>query len=261
MSRWKPLPDELDPRVRQLITQMRRLKDVHELGLAQVAARTGHSKSSWERYFAGRNLPPREAVEAFALACEVDPTRLLTLHEVAADAWQKSRRPESKPGTADEAADSGADDGAFLEPQMTGGAGEFAPEPAGGPRRRTAWWIAAGATALVVATAAVLLTVRPWQPSGPDDAAPPSYSCHITRDGGHWYAGESTTTTAILQVGMAGPKVAEVQCLLRRAGYSPGDVDGIYGDLTQRAVKRFQAKHGLVVDGVVGQHTWPVLRG
>ena len=52
---------------------------------------------------------------------------------------------------------------------------------------------------------------------------------------------------------MAGPQVAEVQCLLRRAGYSPGDVDGIYGDLTQRAVTRLQATHPpLVTDGVVG---------
>ncbi|KYG28190.1 N-acetylmuramoyl-L-alanine amidase [Alkalihalobacillus trypoxylicola] len=32
--------------------------------------------------------------------------------------------------------------------------------------------------------------------------------------------------------------------------------DGIYGPQTQRAVRSYQSKHGLLVDGIVGQQTW-----
>ncbi len=230
MARWKHLPEELDPRVRQLVTQLRGLKDTGELSMAQLAARTGYSKSSWERYLAGRHLPPRQAVEAFARTCGVDPVRLLALHELAADAWTKT---DTRPSpTAD-------------------------PEPKAAPRRRSVWATAA-AGALILAAGAVLLTVRPWQSGRPAAAG---YACHLSQTDGRWYAGLSRTRSAIVQQGMAGPEVAEVQCLLRRDGFSPGDVDGIFGDLTQRAVRRLQTKNALVVDGVVGPHSWAVLRG
>jgi peptidoglycan hydrolase-like protein with peptidoglycan-binding domain/Flp pilus assembly protein TadD len=44
--------------------------------------------------------------------------------------------------------------------------------------------------------------------------------------------------------------VRVLQRLLTRAGYDPGHVDGLYGLRTERAVRRFQATHGLLVDGV-----------
>lgn len=47
----------------------------------------------------------------------------------------------------------------------------------------------------------------------------------------------------------------EVQRALRAFGYDPGPADGIRGRLTIRAVKAFQADHGLVVDGIVGPKT------
>ncbi len=43
-------------------------------------------------------------------------------------------------------------------------------------------------------------------------------------------------------------------------GRVTGDVDGIYGPLTRRAVRRFQDREGLTVDGVVGPDTWRALR-
>ena len=55
------------------------------------------------------------------------------------------------------------------------------------------------------------------------------------------------------------PLVREVQRWLSRLGAGPGPIDGRYGPLTTRAVRRFQRDHGLSVDGIVGAHTWHTL--
>lgn len=49
--------------------------------------------------------------------------------------------------------------------------------------------------------------------------------------------------------------LSKVQQLLVAAGYDPGPVDGIMGPLTIRAIRRFQADKGLLVDGIVGPKT------
>jgi peptidoglycan hydrolase-like protein with peptidoglycan-binding domain len=49
--------------------------------------------------------------------------------------------------------------------------------------------------------------------------------------------------------------VRVLQHRLAHAGYSPGPVDGRYGPHTEHAVLRFQAVHGLQVDGVAGPQT------
>ncbi len=89
-----------------------------------------------------------------------------------------------------------------------------------------------------------------------------SYSCKVRRtgaDGGELFAGFSATRTAVL----AGPgwDVVEAQCLLGHHRMEPGIVDGVYGQQTIAAVMRLQKKAGLPADGVVGPHTWQVLRG
>ncbi|MGI8686657.1 MAG: peptidoglycan-binding protein [Acidimicrobiales bacterium] len=48
----------------------------------------------------------------------------------------------------------------------------------------------------------------------------------------------------------------ELQAALGRVGNYAGPDDGIYGPLTERAVREFQAKAGLHEDGIVGRLTW-----
>ena len=52
--------------------------------------------------------------------------------------------------------------------------------------------------------------------------------------------------------------VRTLQDLLRARGHSVA-VDGSFGPLTDAAVRAFQQEKGLVVDGVVGRHTWGAL--
>lgn len=50
-------------------------------------------------------------------------------------------------------------------------------------------------------------------------------------------------------------RVAALQVALRANGVYGGDVDGYRGPLTRAAVRRFQGRHGLAVDGIAGRHT------
>lgn len=58
-----------------------------------------------------------------------------------------------------------------------------------------------------------------------------------------------------LGFGNSGVAVRVLQRLLLSNGYSVR-VDGMFGALTEAAVKAFQNKRNLVVDGIVGQRTW-----
>lgn len=63
----------------------------------------------------------------------------------------------------------------------------------------------------------------------------------------------------ILQRGDTGQDVKLLQTALIRAGYDPGQVNGVFGAQTERAVKQFQRVLGLIEDGVVGSRTWSFL--
>lgn len=58
---------------------------------------------------------------------------------------------------------------------------------------------------------------------------------------------------------MHGSDVRQLQEALAHKGFSPIEIDGLYGRNTERAVKGFQRAHHLDVDGVVGPHTWHAL--
>jgi peptidoglycan hydrolase-like protein with peptidoglycan-binding domain len=49
--------------------------------------------------------------------------------------------------------------------------------------------------------------------------------------------------------------VRALQLRLQASSVSPGPIDGLFGPLTQAAVRRFQQKHGLAADGIVGPQT------
>jgi uncharacterized protein (TIGR02594 family) len=55
--------------------------------------------------------------------------------------------------------------------------------------------------------------------------------------------------------------VKEVQQALKAKGFSPGEIDGIWGRNTIAAVKRFQESEHLEVDGIVGPKTGTRLFG
>ncbi|WP_313755642.1 spore cortex-lytic enzyme [Tissierella sp.] len=65
----------------------------------------------------------------------------------------------------------------------------------------------------------------------------------------------SSFSPRTLYWGVQGQDVRTVQDKLLRWRYYDGEVDGVYGARTYRAVRKFQAKNGLNVDGIVGPST------
>ena len=61
--------------------------------------------------------------------------------------------------------------------------------------------------------------------------------------------------TSYLKVGSTGDEVRELQTKLASLGFYKWAVTGIYGPLTEQAVKAFQAAHGLNTPGSVGPET------
>lgn len=59
--------------------------------------------------------------------------------------------------------------------------------------------------------------------------------------------------------GSSGAVVSQIQTKLKNWGYYTGDVDGVYGSATERAVRAFQRKNGLTADGKAGVQTLEAL--
>ncbi len=67
--------------------------------------------------------------------------------------------------------------------------------------------------------------------------------------------GTSTSYPGLLRVGSTGTGVRTLQQALANKGYSLS-ADGVFGPITQNAVRSFQSSQGITVDGVVGPVTW-----
>ena len=65
---------------------------------------------------------------------------------------------------------------------------------------------------------------------------------------------------ATIKYGSSGSAVKELQKKLNENGYDLA-VDGKFGSATRSAVKDYQKKQGLAVDGIVGKNTWGSLLG
>ena len=75
---------------------------------------------------------------------------------------------------------------------------------------------------------------------------------------------EGTYPGTALRRGSRGDSVSQIQFWLSEiaqgvSGITAPAVDGIFGACTERAVREFQQKYGLTVDGIVGQKTWDAI--
>lgn len=64
---------------------------------------------------------------------------------------------------------------------------------------------------------------------------------------------------SLSKYGSRGEEVKQIQTKLKSWGYYNGSVDGVYGSKTFEAVKKFQRKNGLTVDGIAGEKTLAAL--
>ncbi len=62
-----------------------------------------------------------------------------------------------------------------------------------------------------------------------------------------------------IRTGSRGPMVELLQLSLTRTGFTPGNIDGVFGRRTAEAVRRFQEANRLTSDAIVGRRTWEAL--
>jgi len=75
--------------------------------------------------------------------------------------------------------------------------------------------------------------------------------------------GEISTTetlSAEIKLGDSGEQVKELQNILIQLAYMEGEADGIFGAVTEDALKQFQADNNLIVDGICGEQTFYLLK-
>ncbi|OIO39561.1 MAG: hypothetical protein AUJ71_00310 [Candidatus Omnitrophica bacterium CG1_02_49_16] len=77
--------------------------------------------------------------------------------------------------------------------------------------------------------------------------------------GGNFSSGSAKADKSSF-IRVSGVSVTDVQSALIRAGYDPGSVDGRAGKKTKSTIKKFQRKHNLAADGIVGEKTWNRLK-
>ncbi len=93
----------------------------------------------------------------------------------------------------------------------------------------------------------------PSTPDGPEPPAPPQ------PDGTPEYGTRLLKYVKGHRL-LSGDDVRAVQTRLAQLGYEPGKIDGMYGALSEAAVRALQTDAGIAVDGMVGPDTRQRLR-
>lgn len=70
----------------------------------------------------------------------------------------------------------------------------------------------------------------------------------------------ASATEIRLSLGDRGDQVRDLQTQLRRLGFGYSKVDGVFGALTEQAVRQFQQSLGLTATGQVDEVTWAALQ-
>ncbi|GGU83391.1 hypothetical protein GCM10010260_15150 [Streptomyces filipinensis] len=161
MPRWKDLPEELDPQIKEFTSQVRRLVDRSGLSVAALADRTGYSKTSWERYLGGRLLAPKGAVVALAEVTGTNPVHLTTMWELAERAWSRAEMRHDRTMEAIRISQARAALGDFGAAEATGG-------PSGRKADRARPVTGITGPALGIAGPAGVSPTIPPQPTAPD---------------------------------------------------------------------------------------------
>jgi hypothetical protein len=100
------------------------------------------------------------------------------------------------------------------------------------------------------AAIAVLKEEKKWQ-----DAGKAIEQALREGAGGKGGASGPVTDLPLLREGARGAAVSQLQQALNKGGARLA-VDGVFGPLTSAAVRSFQSRNALAVDGIVGQNTW-----
>ncbi|WP_369386377.1 DUF2690 domain-containing protein [Streptomyces sp. CG1] len=150
------------PECERLAARLRTLRDRSRLTLSALATESAYSKSSWQRWLAGRSLPPWLALSALCRLADEPEAGIRALWELAEAAWSR------RTATATRALPSG--DGVGQTPEHTAyradasapAASPPAPAaPVGAPARRFRRPLMGGvaaAVAVLVACIGILLT-------------------------------------------------------------------------------------------------------
>jgi hypothetical protein len=81
----------------------------------------------------------------------------------------------------------------------------------------------------------------------------------VHEDGERANVKEVTIKVTVLRKKCKGEAVRALQCILTGLDYYTGELDGSFGNLTDKAVRKYQEDMKLEVDGVVGSATWEKL--
>ncbi|WP_133912830.1 helix-turn-helix domain-containing protein [Streptomyces sp. NBC_00582] len=263
MPRWRDLPDELDPHVREFAEQLRGVVDRAGLSLATVADRTGYATTSWEKYLDGRLLAPRGAVVALAEVTGTPSARLITLWEPAQRAWSRAELRQAR--TVDDVrigraraapGEFGPPRGGPREPGRAGAS----PSGAGGgagrrPRaQRPALFLAGVAGVLGLAVGAFLLTdaVTPGRTAEGSGSPSPSARTSAALPSGVLCAGSGCTGEDAERMGCSGDSATTA----KSTTVGPAVVEVRYSRICGAAWGRIvRAVPGDVVRVTVGSHS------